>query len=109
MRSDVKIDVHIHTVQGDHILLLQQQTNRLLRELTGKVNTMAGTIQEELANLATEVAETDGAVDSAITLIEGLKAQIIAAQGDPAKVAELAAALDAMQSKLAAAVGTTPA
>jgi phage-related tail protein len=98
----VKIDVHIHTVDSEKII-------RLLTQLTGKVTDMAGTIQEELAVLATEVAETDGAVDSAITLINGLREQIAASQGDPARVAELAAALDAMQSKLAAAVGATPA
>ncbi len=58
--------------------------------------------------LTAEVAETKGTVDSAVTLIEGLRQQIIDAGTDPAKLAQLVADLDAAQQKLANAISANP-
>ena len=62
-----------------------------------------------LETLEVEVSETKTAVDSAIVLIQGLKAQLDAAGTDPVKLAALSAALDASQTDLAnAVVANTP-
>ena len=60
---------------------------------------------QALDDLTREVEETKGVVDSAIVFIQGLKDQLAAAGTDPVKLAELAAALDEQQQKLAAAIG----
>lgn len=64
----------------------------------------------ELDQLTTEVAETRTVIDSAITLIAGIKAQLDAAGTDPAALAALSASLDAGQQALADAIAAnTPA
>lgn len=64
----------------------------------------------QLDTLVTEVSETNTVIDSAITLLQGLKAALDAAGTDPAKLAELSASLDAKQQELAAAIAAnTPA
>ena len=77
-----------------------------VHSLTEKVCFMSA----ELDRLTTEVAETKTVIDSAITLLSGLSAQIRALKDDPAKLAALADDLDAKQQELAAAVtvNTTP-
>lgn len=60
--------------------------------------------QMSLDNLIREVAETRTVVDSAITLISGLREKLSAAGTDPAKLEELAKELDETQAKLAAAL-----
>lgn len=59
-----------------------------------------------LETLQQEVQETKTIVDSAITLIVGLKAALDAAiaSGDPAALTALSAELDAKQQELAAAI-----
>lgn len=57
-----------------------------------------------LDNLQTEVEETTSVVQSAVTLIEGLSAQIKAAGTDPVKLKALTAQLDKDNGVLAAAV-----
>lgn len=61
-------------------------------------------IMADLSRLTQEVAESRGAVQSAITLIRGLRQQIIDAGTDPAKLEELANSLDQDQRDLAEAV-----
>lgn len=63
-----------------------------------------------LDTLITEVSENSTAIDSAITLLQGLKAALDAAGTDPVRLAELSAQLDAKTNALAAAVvANTPA
>ncbi len=57
-----------------------------------------------LDRLTTEVAETKSAVDSVLTLVDGLADQIRALKDDPAKLEELANELDAKQAEIAAKV-----
>ncbi len=54
--------------------------------------------------LTTEVGETEGVIDSAITFIAGLAQMLRDAAGDPEAVNALAARLDAKQAELAAAI-----
>lgn len=64
----------------------------------------------ELDNLTVEVTEISTTVDSAIALLEGLSAQLLAIANDPAAINALAAELDAKSNALAAAVvANTPA
>lgn len=62
----------------------------------------------ELDRLTTEVAETKTAVDSAITLIDGLAQRLRDVANDPAAITALADELDAQQAKIAAAVVANP-
>jgi hypothetical protein len=69
----------------------------------------------QLEELETQVAETLGVEQSAITLLQGIEARLqeladeLAAQGiDNAKVLALAAELDASEDALAAAVSAVP-
>lgn len=74
----------------------------LARDNHQRINSMA----KEMDDLVREVAETRAGVDSAVTLIQGLRQQLADAGTDPAKLAELAASLDAAQTQLAQAVAT---
>lgn len=65
-------------------------------------------IMAKLDDLEREVAETEGAVDSAITLIKGLRDEIAQAGTDPAKLADLVNRLDKKQQALAEAVAENP-
>jgi hypothetical protein len=61
-------------------------------------------MSEALDRVTTEVSEIGTVVDSAVALINGLSAQIVALKDDPAKLLALAAELDAKAASLAAAV-----
>lgn len=63
-------------------------------------------MSKELDDLTTEVANTKAGVDSAVTLIAGLRQQIIDAGTDPAKLQALTDALKATEADLAGAVQT---
>ncbi len=65
-------------------------------------------IMAKLDELEREVAETEGAVDSAIALIKGLRDEIANAGTDPVKLAELVSRLDSKQQALAKAVANEP-
>lgn len=58
----------------------------------------------QLDLLIQQVSETNTVIDSAVTLIAGLRQQLIDAGTDPQKLADLAASLDASEKALAAAV-----
>jgi hypothetical protein len=88
------------------ILLLQAYTLVAL----GKLQTMEKIIMADLSRLEAEVGEIGTATESAIALLDGLKAALEAAGTDPVKLAELADALDARGNALAeAVVRNTPA
>ncbi len=74
---------------------------RSIDVLHQKVNEV---MNESLVRLQDEVSETRGVVDSAITLLNGLSAQIRQLRLEPAKLDELADSLDAQQAALAAAI-----
>ena len=61
-------------------------------------------IMAVLDDLILEVQENNNAIQSAITLIQGLKTALDNAGTDPVKLAELVASLDAQSNALAAAV-----
>lgn len=96
------------------------ETKRMLRhieemlahqhELLHQINERIIPMSVELDRLTAEVAETSTAVDSIITLVDGLAQQIRDAAADPAKLMALADELDAKQAAIAAAVAAnTPA
>ncbi len=67
-------------------------------------------MSQALDTLTASVTAETTVVASAITLLNGLKAQLDAAGTDPAKLADLSAQLDASRTALAAAiVANTPA
>lgn len=74
------------------------------------VQTQLTQIMADLTQLTADVASVKTVAESAITLIQGLKAQLDAAGTDPAKLAELSASLESTQAELAAALtANTPA
>jgi hypothetical protein len=67
-------------------------------------------MDQALTDLAAEVTRDGDAVSSAVTLIQGIVAQLDAAAGDPAAVKALSASLKTQTDALAAAVAAgTPA
>lgn len=67
-------------------------------------------MSQQLADLQAQVAANNTVVGSALTLIQGLRAQLDAAGTDPAALAALSASLKATDDALAAAVAAnTPA
>ena len=92
----------------DRITERQQVTLELLLSIHRKVIHMAG----ELAKLQADVAAESTVVDSAITLLQGLKAALDAAiaSGDPSALTALSADIEAKTAVLSAAVAAnTPA
>lgn len=82
---------------------------RLLHDdLFNKIDKKISKIKEHLMtaidDLAAKVAAEGDAVDSVITLLQGLKAQLDAAGTDPAKLTQLSADIDQQTAKLASAV-----
>lgn len=78
----------------------------LIHWLERKVLKMAG----ELDTLTAQVARNTDVIQSALTLIKGLKAALDAAGTDPAKLAALSSTLSQQDDALAAAVAeNTPA
>jgi predicted nucleic acid-binding Zn-ribbon protein len=81
-----------------------------LRNIVDRVISFMEKTQMSLDNLTREVAETRSVIDSAITLIQGLRGKLADAGTDPAKLEALAKELDESQAKLAEAlVANTPA
>jgi hypothetical protein len=93
----MRLDVVFHFDQSS-----LTELKALLHTVIAKEDLMAG----ELTLLQQEVAETKTVIDSAIVLIQGLKAALDAAiaSGDPAALTALSAELDAKQAELAAAI-----
>jgi hypothetical protein len=94
-----RIDVH-------HFLHLDGEEGRLSRieEMLSALISQGKTMSVQLETLTQEVAEIGTVVDSAVVLINGLAAQIVALKDDPAALEALAAQLDAKAGELAAAV-----
>lgn len=92
--GDVHIHVHVH-MDGDSDALLSA-----VRSIQAKVELMA----TDLTDLTAKVAENSAVDQSAIVLLQGLKAALDAAGTDPAALAALSASLGTSSAELAAAV-----
>jgi len=90
-----KLEIHTHLddVKQDEII-------DLLRQIKQQGETMAG----EVAKLEQDVADQTTVIQSAITLLQNIKALLDAAGTDPAKLAALSAAIETNSANLAAAV-----
>lgn len=90
--------------------LLDHQMDRLERKLNRLVWLVYGLLAQgerlmkELDDLETQVAANTSAEESAVVLLQGLAAQILALKDDPVKLAALANSLKTSGDKLAAAV-----
>ena len=82
-----------------------EKIEKTLKLLLEKENAMS----VELDALTAQVAETNGAIDSAIVLIQGLSARLAAIANDPAAILALAAELDTKELALRDAIASTPA
>jgi hypothetical protein len=97
----VRLDVFVHhdDTKLDKIL-------RLLETVIRKEDQMS----KELDDLTVQVKANTDVEASAITLIQGIAAQLVAAKDDPVKVAALGATLKTSATALAAAISAnTPA
>lgn len=72
----------------------------ILRALQGKIENMATTLDD----LVQQVTDEGTVIDGAVTLLDGLKAQLDAAGTDPAKLQALSDSIAASKQKLADAV-----
>jgi peptidoglycan hydrolase CwlO-like protein len=101
----MRIDMH-------HYIHLDGDEGRLSRIEDLLTTLVAGstTMSAQLDTLKSEVTENTAVIASAVALIEGLSAQILALKDDPVALAALAAELDTSSNALAAAVAAnTPA
>jgi hypothetical protein len=104
----MRIDIFVHDAreQDSRIEQMLQQVLRKLDIIKSKEDSMS----VALDNLTAQVAQNTTIEASAITLIQGLAAQIAAAGTDPAALAALQASLNASATSLAAAIAAnTPA
>ena len=97
---NLRIDVYVH--QANETAL--QQKVQFIADTVATLASQGAIMAGELARLQTEVTEMSGAVDSAITLINGLAQQIRDLATDPAALNALADSLDSKANELAAAV-----
>lgn len=77
-----------------------------LDQIRHSIHTLGATLMATLADLQAKVAANTSVAASAVTLIQGLKAQLDAAiaSGDPAALQALSDQLDAADTSLAAAI-----
>lgn len=75
-----------------------------IREIFRSLKQGQQNMTAELVALQAQVAQTNTVIASAVTLIEGIAAQLLAIKDDPAAIAALAADLQATTADLAAAV-----
>ncbi len=102
----LRLDVHLHHEPDTVTTALLNQILAKLSQLETKEVTMS----VQLDTLAAQVAATTEVEKSAITLIQGLSAQIAALKDDPAKLQALADSLSASAADLSAAItANTPA
>lgn len=104
----LRIDVH-HFFEWDAMRRVEHKLDTVLAVLT-RIEQEQFTMSKELDDLTVQVQANTDLEQSAITLIEGLAAQIAASATDPIKVAALSAQLKASSVALAAAItaNTTP-
>ena len=107
MASDISINLHhyIHFTD-DEVRAKLDAIQALLVVMQGKEDTMSA----ELDALTVQVAANIQVEQSAITLIQGIAAQLTALKNDPAAITALADSLKSSADNLAAAItANTPA
>lgn len=106
---ELQVTVHLHDHrQGSRLGDLEMAIASLIET----IHSLKDSVMSALSDLQKEVTETGTVVDSAITLLRGLKEALDAAiaSGDPAALAALSAELDTKTNALAAAISAnTPA
>ena len=103
MKLTVDLNVFLHPGAIPHI---EDQLNRIL----DAINQLGIKMANELADLTTKVSDTKTVIDSAIVLIQGIKAALDAAGSNPVALKALSDSLAASDAALAAAiVANTPA
>jgi hypothetical protein len=105
----MQITIHVTGPVTVHSGLSDEDRDFIRESLTMLLKGQS-TMSLELDNLTREVSETNDVIQSAIVLIQGLKAALDAAGTDPVALAALSASLDSQQQALAAAIAAnTPA
>ena len=103
----MRIDLHVFIHNGD--AELQGRLDAIQSSLDA-LKTQGEKMSQQIQDLQAAVAAEDTVIASAITLLNGLSAQIIALKDDPAALAALAADVNTQAQALAAAVAAnTPA
>ena len=97
--QNLRIDLYIH----QDTLTTDAKLDKILAALT-VLQQQETTIMADLTALTTQVAQNTSVEESAVTLIQGLAAQIVAAGTDPAKLADLTAQLNKSAADLASAI-----
>lgn len=100
-------------IVGDQLVIAFQKFTDQLYQLRIQLTRIEGKLANmsaELDQLTVDVQKTTTVEDSAITLLQGLSAQIAALKNDPAALTALSTQLNAKAADLAAAVAAnTPA
>jgi ABC-type Zn2+ transport system substrate-binding protein/surface adhesin len=114
--SDINGHEHLHLhVHFDDVLRIdltdgEQTARRRHEEIVALIKSLGAQIMATLADLQAQVAKEDTVIDSAITLLQGLAAQVAALTPNQAAIDALAADIGAKTDALAAAVtANTPA
>ena len=108
----MKVEVYINGLGPDSGAALSAVTNKLdlILALLGKVIQKEVSMSQQLTDLTTQVAQNTTVEAGAVTLIQGLAAQIAAAGTDPVALQALHDSLNTSATALAAAIAAnTPA
>ena len=97
MKLTIDLNVFSHPGSTPHF---EDQLNRIL----DLINQLGIKMANELADLTTQVTETNTVIDSAVVLIQGLKAKLDAAGTNPVALKALSDSLNTSEQALAAAV-----
>jgi hypothetical protein len=94
---------------------MSNTTDERLKRIEQKLNFLTflfqiqgAIIMRELDDLTAEVNDTDGVIQSAIVLIQGLAAKIAAAGTDPVALKALTDSLNSNKTALASAIAANP-
>ena len=102
----MRVDVYHHFVEPQTTNKKLDRILQILEAIQGKEENMSN----ELDALTAQVKENTDVEASAVTLIQGIAAQMAALKDDPAKIAALSVSLKASADALGAAiVANTPA
>ena len=103
MKLTIDLNIFSHPGATPHF---EDQLNRIL----DAINQLGIKMANELADLTTQVTETNTVIGSAVVLIQGLKAALDAAGTNPVALKALSDSLNTSETALAAAVvANTPA
>lgn len=105
MHGGNRLDIYIHTEAGHptSTSTVERKLDRILSTLAA-LQAMEVAMSVELDALTAQVKANTDLEASAILLIRGIAAQLLAAKEDPAKIAALSAELNASAAALSQAV-----